>query len=208
MNEIELKIATLLRKVKNLSNPDIILLRQKTVIQWLYGDLSFLEKQKDSKLLEDAWGRSITRLARPDLILNSQWTGPFGERIAIELYLIRGINVRKNTIKINGDLPDLVTEEAIVEVKTQTFFTEGTAGEKIMGVPWKYYDVPVNFNKPLHILAIGRIEQLCRGKYKLLSEQNDDITGRNRQEYLDFIRTKGIQFKGATDLLNEFLDVC
>ncbi|NBO72250.1 hypothetical protein EBV26_17465, partial [bacterium] len=69
------------------TNPNIKLLREKEVIQWLNGDLSFLppieKKNKTSdeaklKVLEDKWGQQMLRKRRPDLKLDKQWTNKFG----------------------------------------------------------------------------------------------------------------------------------
>jgi hypothetical protein len=62
------------------TNPTIVLLRNKEVIQWIFGDLSFLpwfEKKNKTvdeskyKLLEDEWGQNTLKLIRPDLHLFS-----------------------------------------------------------------------------------------------------------------------------------------
>lgn len=66
-------------------NPKIVLLRNKEVLMWLYGDLSFLptnpttpeptpNKKSNKKLLEDTWGQKTLKERRPDLKLDKQWT--------------------------------------------------------------------------------------------------------------------------------------
>ncbi len=131
-----------------MSNPSdsIKLLRNKEVIQWLFEDFSFLpaiEKKNKSvdtkkyKELEDIWGQKVMKSRRPDLELDGQWTNKFGEHLCEEIYGLLGKTVTK-PVKKEGKQPDSETEDAIVEVKAQTYFTTGTAGEKIMGVPFKY----------------------------------------------------------------------
>jgi len=105
----------------------IVMLRNKEVIQWLVDDLSFLpsiektkNKSKDElryKNLEDEWGRQVLKSRRPDLKLDKQWTNKFGEYIAEELYILNKTSVLK-PVKKNNYQPDLETDSAIIEVKT------------------------------------------------------------------------------------------
>ena len=86
------------------SNPaaDIVLLRQKQVIQWLFGDLSFLPEiqkknkttdEKIYKVLEDKWGQDMLRVRRPDLKLDKQWTNKFGEHLCEEIFTLSLIHI-------------------------------------------------------------------------------------------------------------------
>lgn len=81
-----------------------VLLKNKSVIQWIYGDLSFLstdEKDKKKlKILEDEWGRQILKTRRPDLKLDKQWTNKFGEHLCEELYYLINNQVTKPVKKI------------------------------------------------------------------------------------------------------------
>jgi len=122
----------------------IVLLRQSSVVQWLFGDLSFLpeieKKNKTTddgkyKLLEDKWGQNTMKVRRPDLSLDKQWTNRFGEYICEEIYTLLGKTVVK-PVKKDNKQPDWETGDAILEAKTQTFYTSGTAGEKILGCPF------------------------------------------------------------------------
>ena len=65
--------------ISEIENEEIHLLRDKEVIQWLFGDLSFLppivkknktEDVKKLKKLEDEWGRAKMKIRRPDLKLD------------------------------------------------------------------------------------------------------------------------------------------
>lgn len=190
-------------------NPRTILLRQKEVVQWLFGDLSFLpeiEKKnvtmdtKKLKVLEDAWGRNALKSLRPDLKLEGQWAGKFGEHVCQEILYLTGKNVSVPK-KIKNRHPDLETEDAMIEVKTETFFTSGTASEKILGVPIKYSDVPELFSKPVKIILVGGAEKISREKFGIIG---DTIT-HDKQEYIDFFKTKYFEFIGATDLLNSLI---
>jgi hypothetical protein len=190
----------------------IVLLRNKEVIQWLLGDLSFLppiqKKNKTAdtqkyKILEDEWGRAITKTRRPDLELSKQWTTCFGQHLAEELLTLMGKKVTK-PVKKDGYEPDREVEDAIWEVKTETFNTTGTAGEKILGCPFKYAAVPRLYGKPLRILCLGGAEKECREEYGNLpgAKQNEE-----KKAFLDFYKSKGIEYVAATDILRTILQM-
>ena len=160
------------------------------VIQWLRGDLTFLASV--TKASEDAWGRAMLKSIRPDLSLHQQWTNRFGEIIVEE---ILG-NAWRPIVKQHLH-PDLETETHVVEVKTCTYLTHGTANEKILGAPFKYADVPVLYGKPLVIVCVGGAEHACRTQYGVL---NGDGASQ-KQAFLAFYKKQQIQFVGATDLL-------
>jgi len=251
----------------------IVLLRQKEVIQWLLGDLSFLtktelaEKQKGTqyksiqqvgaiakkegadsesdsdydsekysystketksekrereqhreqqnaverrtkkqetdyyKILEDKWGQEMLRLRRPDLKLDKQWTNKFGEHIAEEIFWLHGKTVQKPKKKQNYQ-PDTEIDDAIIEAKTQTYFTTGTAGEKIIGCPFKYAEIPSLYSKPLKILCMGGAERICREQYGNLPGEK---CTQQKQRFLQFFRDNQIEYVAASDLLLQLL---
>ena len=184
----------------------IILLRIPEVIMWLFADLSFLpmiehknktQDTKKLKILEDKWGQSTLKIRRPDLKLDKQWTKNFGEHISEEINYLLGKIVTK-PIKKNHYVPDLEVDDAIIEVKTQTYKTTGTAGEKILGCPFKYAEIPRLYNKKLIIICIGGAEKACREEYGNL-EGNKCSTEKN--EFLEFFKSKKIEYIGITDII-------
>jgi hypothetical protein len=188
------------------NNSNIVLLRNKEVIQWLFADLSFLtpieKKNKTSdeekyKVLEDKWGRDMLKISRPDLKLDKQWTNVFGENICQEIYILIGKNVSKPKKK-EGYLPDWEVDDAIVEAKTQTFNTKGTAGEKILGCPFKYAEIPDLHGKPLKIICIGGAEKICKESYGNLPGLKCST---QKKKFLDFFRENRIEYIGASDIL-------
>jgi hypothetical protein len=199
---------TVLARIATITDPRIMLLRRPDVIRWLWGDCSFLpaieevrSKAKNCekrKALEDEWGRTVTKLRRPDLALAGQWTNKFGEHLGEELMLLKGQEARK-PVKRDHLCPDLETDAAIVEVKAETHFTTGTAGEKILGVPFKYAEVPRLYGKPLWILCLGGAEVSCRTQYGCLGSATD-----NKKKILDFYTGLGITYVGATDILKDW----
>ena len=192
------------------TNKNIILLREKEVLQWLNGDLSFLppieSKNKTSdeaklKVLEDKWGQEMLRKRRPDLKLDKQWTNKFGEHICEELYMLQGKVVSK-PVKKEHFQPDSEIDIAILEAKAGTFFTSGTAGEKILGCPFKYAEIPELYAKPLKIICMGGAEKICRESYGNLPGIKCSI---QKKKFLDFFRENKIEYIGASDILRSLI---
>lgn len=188
----------------------LVLTKEAEVIQWLFGDLSFLpeiehiNKAKDTqkyKVLEDEWGQNMLEKRRPDLKKHGQWTTKLGEHLTEELLILMG-KTPTSPRKINGYAPDTEVEDAIWEAKAQTFNTTGTAGEKILGVPFKYADVPELYGKPLKILCIGCAEKLCREHYGNLL---GDKTTEKKRRFIEFYRENGIEWLGATELIEQII---
>jgi hypothetical protein len=202
-------IVSFYNHVQSIGNDQISLLKDKEIISWLFGDTSFLPKtetknktqgDKQMKVLEDEWGQNKMKLRRPDLKSSGQWTTKLGEHICEELCLLQNKKFFKPLKKQNYQ-PDTETEDAIWEAKTQTFFTTGTAGEKILGVPFKYCEIPELYGKPLKILCMGGAERECREHYFNLGEKCSN----QKKKYLDFYRENGVEFIGATDLIKKIL---
>ena len=194
--------------VSKIDDVRIVLLRQPSVVQWLFGDLSFLpeieKKNKTTneakyKILEDKWGQEMMKMRRPDLSMDKQWTNRFGEYICEEIYTLLGKMVSKPVKKENKQ-PDLETDDTILEAKTQTFYTSGTAGEKILGCPFKYAEIPDLYEKPLKILCMGGAEKVCRESYGNLPGPKCSA---QKNKYLDFWREQGIEYIGASDMLRQ-----
>ena len=188
----------------------IVLLRNKEVIMWLFGDLSFLppieKKNKTSdeakyKVLEDKWGQDMLKTRRHDLKLDKQWTNKFGEHLCEEIYLLLGKEFSK-PVKKEHYQPDYEVDDAIVEAKAGTFHTGGTAGEKILGCPFKYAEIPDLYSKPLKILCIGGAEKVCRDQYGNLVGAKCSA---QKKRFLDFFKENRIEYIGATDILQTLL---
>jgi len=198
--------AKFLEFISKIYDDRIVLLRHKSVIQWLFGDLSFLptiEKKNKTmddakyKIHEDHWGQTILKIRRPDLKLDKQWTNKFGEHICEELYTLLGKVVSK-PIKREHYQPDSEVDDAIIEAKTGTFYTSGTAGEKILGCPFKYAEIPDLYGKPLKILCMGGAEKICRESYGNLPGPKCSA---QKQRFIDFFCDNRIEYIGASDIL-------
>jgi hypothetical protein len=203
-------IERVFERISSVSDTRVILLRNKEVIQWLFGDLSFLPpietKNKTAdrlkyKILEDTWGQNMLKIRRPDLKLDKQWTNNFGQHICEELYILTGKEVYKPTKKVNYQ-PDCEVDDSILEAKAQTFYTDGTAGEKILGCPFKYAEIPDLYSKPLKIVCMGGAEKVCREKYGNLP--GDKYTPQ-KKKFVEFFKDNRIEYVAATDMLKNLI---
>jgi len=121
----------------------------------------------------------------------------FGELLCEELYNILGKNPHKPECKEHYQ-PDFETDNEIIEVKTQTYLTDGTAGEKILGCPFKYSEIPFLYNKPLKIVCLGGAEKLSRERYGNLPGKK---TNNIKNNFLEFYKLHQIEFIGFSELL-------
>ena len=192
--------------IKKNTDSRIILMREREVIMWLCGDLSFLpqinKKNKTTddpqyKVLEDKWGQETLKKKRPDLKLDKQWTNKFGEHLVEEFNYILGKEVSKPINKEHYQ-PDCEVDDAILEAKAQTFYTSGTAGEKILGCPFKYAEIPELYSNPLKIICMGGAERICREQYGNLPGAK---CSPQKKKFLDFFKENNIEYIGATDIL-------
>ena len=177
------------------------LLANKEVIRWLYGDLSFLSKQTQKD--ENDWGMKIIKAAVPDLKSKKQWTNAFGEAIVKELATLLKETVKKPETK-NHLQPDFELNDTIIEVKCGTFFTNGTAHEKIMGSAIKYAEVPKLYNKDLVILCVGNAEKLARDSYQILKTSQN--VPEEKTKILQCYKELKIKFHGITEALDSFVN--
>ena len=132
---------------------------------------------------------------------NGQWTTCFGQQLAEEILFLHGKTVSKPP-KINGYEPDRQTDEFIWEVKTETYNTTGTAGEKILGCPFKYAEVPRLYGKPLRIIVLGGAEKECREEYGNLPGEK---CSEEKKAFLEFFKSRQIEYVAATDLLKSLI---
>lgn len=182
-----------LRTVSACPDTRVVLLRNEEVLKWLFSKQTF-----SSKSQEDTWGRAVMKSRRPDLGLEKQWTNLFGEYICEELLILSGKEVTRPPRR-NHYKPDFEVDDAIWEAKTGTYYTIGSAGEKILGCPFKYSEVPDLYSKPLKILCVGGAEWACRNHYGNLDGER---CSPQKKKFLEFFRESRIEFVGATDFLS------
>ena len=196
-------IQKVIQQVSRNNDIRIKLLRKDEVVMWLFNDLSFLSGTRQQlKQNEDKWGQTVLKEKRPDLKLDKQWTNKFGEHLSEEIFHLIGENV-KTPVKKENFKPDLEIDDAIIECKAQTYYTTGTAGEKILGCPYKYRKIPLLYGKKLKIICLGGAEKICREQYgNLQGPKCNEI----ERKWLDFFKDNNIEFVGATDLLSSIVD--
>ena len=157
-----------------INNKEIKLLKHKTVVKWIYGIYKFTSSKEELE-----FGKKYLKIVRPDINVNKQFTTLFGEIICYEIFTLLNENIYKPK-KINNLLPDYETDNKIIEVKTGTYLTSGTAHEKILGTPFKYSDVPILYNKKLLIICIAGAEKICKEKYHNLDYEKCSV---NKKKY-------------------------
>lgn len=153
-----------------------------------------------AKVNEDKWCMEIFKEKRPDLFQSTRLRkqksmfGKLGEEIVKEYYILTGEYVTDTPPKKNKHELDIEVTHNMVEVKTGSYFTGGTAGEKIYGVAWKYADVPRIYGKPLLVVCLGN------------GGDNSDLVVTSdipeREGLKQYWKTMGITFVGFTALLN------
>jgi len=138
-----------------------------------------------------------------------QWTTVLCQDLVMEALMKLGRkNVRK-TQSIKSSLrdkrydPDLECDDYVYEVKGRSWSTPGTAGEKILGVPLKYGELPRLYKKPLQIILVGYQEYEAREKFAF-----GDLLDKNNQtpelrESLAFYKEHEIEYVAFTDILNK-----
>lgn len=119
------------------------------IVKWSKKPLFHGYSKKMLNTLEKKWGNKMINSTD-----NNQWTTKLGENLVKDTLILNGEKVWKPK-KINGYLPDLETNDYIYEVKTRNWTTSGTAGEKVLGVPYKYSDIPRLYKKPLRIVCVA-----------------------------------------------------
>lgn len=155
---------------------------------------------------ESDWGNKMIQSVK----FNSQWTTRLGESLVMEVLKDLGHNVFKPDKRENKK-PDLETDEFVVEVKTRTWTTSGTAGEKVLGVPYKYADVPTLWGKPLLIVCVAYQEwELTHGNTQIFGTRVSpeqkmllDLWKRMRIHFIPFSKIVNGHIKDLTAYIQD-----
>jgi len=160
-----------------------------------YNNKQLLEKRRQN---EAKWNMELMKRIRPYLFnkdhKQSSLFGLFGEILVKEYYILTGEFVTDKPEKKGGHDLDLETFKKMIEVKTGSYFTTGTAGEKIFGVPYKYRKVPRLYNKPLLIILLGGDKK----DSDLVCETDDP----ENEIHKEFWKSQNITFTCFKKLLN------
>lgn len=188
------------------------LLENPKVIQWCFKGVTDIslknteseKKLKESKVIEQNWGNEVIKT-----IGGKQWTTVLCQDLVMEALIklgrknVRTTTAKKSSIRDKKYDPDLECDDFVYEVKGRSWSTPGTAGEKILGVPLKYGELPRLYNKPLQIILVGYQEYEAREKFAfgdLLDKNNQTI---ELQESLAFYKEKHIEYVAFTDILKK-----
>lgn len=191
-------------------NDDLI--RNLEVIRWCYEGITDVslknteseEKLKESKEIEKKWGNDIMHTTD-----GKQWTTRLCQEVVKEALIklgrknVRATTAKKSSLRDKKYDPDLECDDYVYEVKGRSWCTPGTAGEKILGVPLKYGELPRLYKKPLQIVLVGYQEYEAREKFAfgdLLDSKNQtpELT-----ESLAFYKEQHIEYVAFTDILKK-----
>lgn len=188
------------------------LLNKKGVIKWCYEgitDISLKDTESEKKLeqakeAEKQWGNSVLGTQN-----GKQWTTVLCQDLVLEALTSLGRkNVKRahsmqSSIRTKDYSPDLECDDYVYEVKGRSWCTGGTAGEKILGVPLKYGEVPRLYKKPLQIVLVGYQEYEARKKFAFgdLLDKNNQTP--ELQESLAFYKDREIEYVAFTDILTK-----
>lgn len=174
-----------LLKYNILSNP--------LILAWIRGGNPFVGLGDRS--LERSWGNRMLRRYLGIKKNTCQWTNILGEYLVRRLLERNGRSVWRPKA-IGRHKPDWETDDCIWEVKTRNYSTPGTIGEKILGTPYKYCDIPDNYQKNLRIVVVGYQEIEAVESFGLFCGKNE-----KRNKMIELWKSIGIEFVRCSDLL-------
>ncbi len=186
------------------------LLNSSEVIKWCYEGItdvslkntSSAEKLKIVKKIEDVWGDKVVGGNG-----GGQWTTIMCQDLVMEALTSLGRkNVKKATPKQSSVRektyqPDLECDDYVYEVKGRNWTTSGTAGEKILGVPLKYGELPNLYKKPLQIVLVGYQEYEARQGFAFGDLLDKNNQTRELKDSLAFYKEHEIEYVAFTDIL-------
>ena len=188
------------------------LLDNKEVIRWCYEGITNTtlaiteneEKLKKSKEVEKKWGNKIMHMVGA-----KQWTTTLCQNLVKEALIklgrknVKATTSKKSSLRDKKYDPDLECDDYVYEVKGRSWCTPGTAGEKILGVPLKYGELPRLYKKPLQIILVGYQEYEAREKFAF----GDLLDSKNQtpelHDSLAFYKEQRIEYVAFTDILNK-----
>lgn len=172
-------------------------LRSLEVCQWIcLNESSFIHgvHSKDRQLAEVKWGT--------EMFPTKMWTGVLGERICKDLLTALGHTLlpkKKYTWDGETHQTDGEIENFIVEVKTETYHTPGTAGDKILGTDRKYAGLPSVAHKGVMIICVAYAERYAERSGLFYTP---DLPQHHRERN-DLNYRQQIYYIRATDLVRE-----
>ena len=185
-------------KTKVAESTGVTYLKKDGVIDWCFPGSQFVTNLTSDT--EKAWGQSTIGYN------TNQWTTKLGECILQEVLFLRGKNPKRINNKQRGEngknlIPDFETSAGLYECKARTYRTTGTAGEKVLGTPWKYSDCYRLYGKPVFIVCMAYQEQEADDDFCVFKTTSDV-----RKKMLEcFEKEAGIKFIKFTNLIKELI---
>ncbi|MEK7602425.1 MAG: hypothetical protein AAB472_02980 [Patescibacteria group bacterium] len=190
----------------------LCLLDNPTVIKWCHEPLtedslkttSNQKKLKEANKIETQWANEVIRHEE-----GTQWTTKLCQDLAMEALVAIGRKNVRNTIGIQSSVrnkkykPDLECDDFVYEVKGRSWTTPGTAGEKILGVPLKYGELPRLYGKPLRIILIGYQEYEAREMFAFGDLLDSSNQTQELKDTLAYFKEHDIEYVAFTDLLKK-----
>jgi hypothetical protein len=191
---------------------DLHLLDNPEVIKWCYGpvtDFSLVNTSNPAKLkqanqIEMQWANGVIKHTG-----GNQWTTKLCQDLAMEGLIALGRKNVRNTRGIQSSVrakkyePDLECDEFVYEVKGRSWTTPGTAGEKILGVPLKYGELPKLYHKPLRIILVGYQEYEAREKFAFGDLLDTKTQTEELRDTLQYFKDHSIEYVAFTDILRK-----
>jgi len=187
-----------------LDNPKVIQSCYEGITKISLKNTNSEKKLKESKEIEKAWGNEV--IHEKD---HKQWTTKLCETLVMEALIRLGRKNVKRTTSKKSSLrdkkydPDIECDEFVYEVKGRSWNTPGTAGEKILGVPLKYGEVPNLYKKPLQIILVGYQEYEAKEHFAFGDLLDKDNQTEELKESLAFYKKHDIEYIGFTDILKK-----
>jgi len=191
-------------ELKLLDNPEVIRWCYEGITEVSLKNTSDEKKLEQSKEVEKRWGNEVTK----DTNLK-QWTTRLCQELAFEALVrlgrkkVKKTEPKKATLRDKQYEPDLECDEYVYEVKGRSWNTPGTAGEKILGVPLKYGEVPHLYKKPLQIILVGYQEYEAREAFGFGDLLDKDNQTKELSESLAFYKKQQIEYVAFTDILTK-----
>jgi len=182
------------------------------VIKWCYEGITDVslknteneKKLKEPKAIETNWGNEVIKT-----IGGKQWSTVLCQDLVKEALTKFGRkNVRKSkptksTLREKKYQPDLECDDYVYEVKGRSWCTGGTAGEKILGVPLKYGELPRLYHKPLRIVLVGYQEYEARKKFGFGDLLDSQKQTKELKDSLAYFKEHNIEYIAFTDILKK-----
>ena len=186
-----------------LDNAEIIRWCYKPVTEFSLVNTSDPKKLKIANTIENNWARSIIGSS------GNQWTTILCQNLVKEALIrlgqknVSSTTLKKSSLRDKRYSPDIESDDFVYEVKGRSWTTPGTAGEKILGVPLKYGEIPTLYKKPLKIILVGYQEYEAKMGYAFGNLLNENDQTKELNDSLSYFREHNIEYIGFTDILKK-----